>query len=70
MPSGRPPKKPFKPKNLARVEKLKALSGCKTDLELAEFFGTTQPQVSRWKRVGFDKSIRKIIDFLIDEVDR
>lgn len=48
-----------------RINRLKKLMGCNTDVEFAAFLKVNQPQVSRWKSVGFHESTAKIIDHLL-----
>ena len=39
--------------NRQRIKKIRTLLVCDTDVELAKKLGTNQPQISRWRNVGF-----------------
>ena len=65
MPRGRPPEHEFDAQKVKRVEALKRRFHCETDQDLADLLHTHQPQISRWKRTGFDPVIEHLVDLLL-----
>lgn len=55
-------------KSEKRIDKLRRLLGCKTDVELAKLLGSQQPQIARWRRGELRKSMVSLIDVLIGTV--
>lgn len=53
-----------------RIDKLKRLLGCKTDVELAKLLGSQQPQIARWRRGELRKSMASLIDVLLGAVSK
>ncbi|BBO86729.1 hypothetical protein DSCO28_72950 (plasmid) [Desulfosarcina ovata subsp. sediminis] len=48
-----------------RINKIRRILHVKTDAELSGKLNTNQPQISRWRRVGFARSTEALIDYLI-----
>lgn len=53
-----------------RVERIKQLLDCESDSELARRLETQQPQIARWKRGEFSKSMARLVDYLLSDVSR
>ena len=51
--------------NDKRMDRIRKLLHCKTDVELAEYLETNQPQISRWRNTGFHRSTAKLLDSLL-----
>jgi transcriptional regulator with XRE-family HTH domain len=51
--------------NDKRVDRIRKLLGCKTDIDLAARLGTNQPQISRWRHKGLPPSTTALIDSLL-----
>lgn len=60
----------FKNVNEKRMKRIRKLFGFRTDVELAEFLGAQQPQISRWRNSGFHESTTKLIDELLKIISR
>lgn len=56
--------------NDLRMDRIRKLLDCETDVELAKALGTTQPRISRWRNVGFYKSTAELIDVLLTIINR
>ncbi len=65
MPPGRPPIRHYDPEANERVDRLKRHLDCRTDRELAELAEVKVSQVTKWRQVGFAKSVNRIIDSLL-----
>jgi predicted transcriptional regulator len=55
--------KPLDPEK--RIERIKRLLDCKSDSELARRLELKQPQIARWKRGEFSKSMAMLVDYLL-----
>lgn len=53
-----------------RVERIKRLLDCESDSELARRLETQQPQIARWKRGEFSKSMARLVDYLLLIISR
>lgn len=53
-----------------RIDKLRKLLGCKTDVELAKLLGSHQPQIARWRRGELRKSMASLIDVFNSTLSR
>ena len=52
------------------IDRIKKLSGCTRDIDLAKLLDTNQPQISRWRNKGFHESTRTVIDFLLSIISK
>jgi hypothetical protein len=57
-----------KSENEKRVDRIRRLLGCKSDVELAKKLETQQPQISRWRRGELSKSMVRLIDELVSTI--
>jgi hypothetical protein len=53
-----------------RVNRIKKLMDCQSDSELARRLETQQPQIARWRRGEFSKSMARLIDYLLLIISR
>jgi hypothetical protein len=56
--------------NDRRMNRIRNLLQCKTDVELAQLLETNQPQISRWRNTGFPHSTAKLLDSLLAIVSK
>ena len=54
-----------KNENDRRMDRIRKLLNCMTDVELAKYLATNQPQISRWRNIGFHRSTAKLLDRLL-----
>lgn len=53
-----------------RVDRIKRLLECESDTELAARLGTQQPQIARWRKGNFSKSVAKLVDDMLLIISR
>ncbi len=53
-----------------RMDRVRKLLGCETDVEIEERLEINQPRMSRWRNVGFHKSTAALFDALLSKVDQ
>jgi hypothetical protein len=51
--------------NEERVQRIKEMLGCQTDIELAERIKSHPPNITRWKKRGFYPIVANLIDEMI-----
>jgi hypothetical protein len=52
------------------VDRIKKLLDCESDSDLARRLETQQPQIARWRRGEFSKSMGKLVDYLLLIISR
>jgi transposase len=52
------------------VDRIKRLLDCESDSDLARRLETQQPQIARWRRGEFSKSMGKLVDYLLLIISR
>lgn len=53
-----------------RIDRIRRLFGCRTDAQLGELLGTTQPQIARWRKGDVAKTTANLIDGLLSLISK